>query len=440
MEYAIPKGVFDILPEEPQKEDAWRNAAHWEYVEGVIRELAHDYGYREIRTPVFERTELFIRSVGESSDIVMKEMYTFTDKGDRSLTLRPEGTAPVIRAVVEKKLYTQRPIQKFFYISPMFRYERPQAGRYRQHHQFGAEAIGVSSPEQDVEMIDLLTEFYRRLGLKNLKVSLNTVGDLASRTSYKQALQLYFHEHLDELSPDSKARFSRNIMRILDSKAPEDQDFITKAPSILDYLTPSAKDHFDRVCTLLTALGLEWEITPRLVRGLDYYSHTVFEISSGQLGAQNAIGGGGRYDGLVSALGGPDLPSVGFGSGLERVLQTMEKQGVAFPAPKDPFVYFIPLGKTASEQCLQWTTALRHARIPADIDLTGKKLQTASQTANLLRAVLCIILGDDELRAGKAQLKKMASHDSSAISLASLLESITHYYQDYQEQKRNSYE
>lgn len=430
MEYSIPKGVFDILPQEPHKEDAWRNSAHWEYIEKIIRELARDYGCREIRTPIFERTELFVRSVGETSDIVTKEMYTFTDKADRSLTLRPEGTAPVIRAFVEKQLHLQRPIQKFFYIAPMFRYERPQAGRYRQHHQFGMEAIGVCSAEQDVEVIDLLTEFYRRVGLKNLKVAINTLGDLDSRTKYREALHKYFEEHLDRLSPDSQARFSRNIMRILDSKSPEDQEFIASAPSILDFLSTAAKSHFEKVCTLLSSLGLAWEISPRLVRGLDYYNHTVFEVSSGQLGAQNALGGGGRYDGLIASLGGPDIPSVGFGTGLERVMQTMERQGVQFPSPQGPFIYFIPLGSQASEACMKWTAALRHARVAAEVDLSGKKLQTCLQTANLLQAAFCLVIGEDEQLSGKAQLKEMATHQSKEIVLDDLVERIIQYHQE----------
>jgi len=429
MEYPIPKGVFDILPEEPQKEDAWRNSNHWQYLEGVIRELAREYGYREIRTPIFERTELFVRSVGESSDIVSKEMYTFNDKAERSLTLRPEGTAPVIRSFVEKQLHTQRPVQKFFYIGPMFRYERPQAGRYRQHHQFGAEAIGVCSAEQDVELIDLLTELYRRLGLKNLKVALNTVGDANTRAQYREALQTHFQQYLPRLSSDSQARFSRNIMRILDSKAPEDQEAIAAAPSILDFLSSEARAHFEKVCALLTTIGLDWEVSPRLVRGLDYYNHTVFEISSSQLGAQNALGGGGRYDGLIATLGGPDLPSVGFATGLERVLQAMEKQGMQFPPDPRPFIYFIPLGDRAREECMKWTTALRHVHIPAEIDLSGKKIQTCLQTANLLHTVFCLVLGEDELRSGQAQLKEMDTHHSKQIALDDLVGHIIRSYQ-----------
>ncbi len=340
------------------------------------------------------------------------------------MTLRPEGTAPVIRAFVEKKLHTQRPVQKFFYISPMFRYERPQSGRYRQHHQFGAEAIGVCSAEQDVELIDLLTEFYRRLGLKNLKVAVNTVGDPESRLHYRAALENHFKQYLDSMSADSQARFSRNIMRILDSKSPEDQEFIQSAPSILDFLSPTAKSHFERVCSLLTLIGLEWEIAPRLVRGLDYYNHTVFEVSSGQLGAQNALGGGGRYDGLISSLGGPNLPSIGFGCGLERVLQTMQKQGIEFPSTAAPFIYIIPLGETARPSCMKWATSLRHAHIRADVDLTGKKLQNCLQTANYLKAVFCLIVGDDELRSKKAQLKEMATHQSKEINLDDLINTI----------------
>ncbi len=292
MQYTIPKGTFDILPEAQKEEDKWCTSAHWQYLESVIRQTAHEYGFKEIRTPIFERTELFVRSVGESSDIVSKEMYTFLDRAERSMTLRPEGTAPVMRSFVEHRLYNTGAVHKLFYIGPMFRYERPQAGRYRQHHQFGAEAVGIGTPEQDVEVIDLLCEVYRRLGLKDLKVLINNIGDTESREAYLLSLKNYLEPHLEELSKDSQARFTKNILRILDSKDPNDQKILENAPSILDHLNEECKTHFEKVCRLLEKLNIAYEINPKLVRGLDYYNKTVFEITSTSLGSQNSVGGG----------------------------------------------------------------------------------------------------------------------------------------------------
>ena len=277
MHYTIPKGVFDILPQDPETENAWRNSDRWQYIEEVIRKTCITYGFKEVRTPIFERTELFLRSVGEGTDIVSKEMYTFLDKGERSMTLRPEGTASLMRAFTEKKLYTQQTLHKYFYIGPMFRYERPQAGRYRQHHQFGAEAIGIDKPEQDVELIDLVCTLYKKLGLKNLNVMINSVGDNESRSAFKNALKGYLEPKFDQLSEDSKIRFHKNILRILDSKDPSDQQILNGAPSIIDYLNEENKAHFDKVCHLLKNLGIDFTINPRLVRGFDYYNKTVFE-------------------------------------------------------------------------------------------------------------------------------------------------------------------
>ncbi len=429
MQYAIPKGVFDILPEEPQQDDVWRSSSRWQFVEEKMRLLARDYHCQEIRTPIFERTELFVRGVGESSDIVSKEMYTFLDKGERSMTLRPEGTASVIRAFVEKKLYTLKPLQKLYYIGPMFRYERPQAGRYRQHHQFGVEMIGNASAEQDVEIIDMACELYRRLGLKELKVMINTVGDKESRDAYRSALKDYFQTHLASLSEDSKVRFEKNVLRILDSKAPEDQAAVAEAPAIQEFLSPVALKHFELVCKLLTDLGLEWQVNSRLVRGLDYYNHTVFEVTSSQLGAQNALGGGGRYDGLIATVGGPDLPSVGFATGIERILQAMQKQNFPFPEATGPFVYFIGLGEKARLAMMRQVAFLRHKGVPVEIDLLGKKIQQALQTADQARANYALIIGEDELRTGQAVLKDMATRQTIPITLDDLQTQIINLYQ-----------
>jgi histidyl-tRNA synthetase len=421
MEYTIPKGVFDILPEEPEAADKWRNTAHWLFLEDVMRKCAADYGYKEIRTPLFERTELFVRGVGESSDIVTKEMYTFLDKAERSMTLRPEGTASVMRAFVEKRLDQQPGLHKFYYIGPMFRYERPQAGRYRQHHQFGAEAIGVGKPEQDVELIDLLCELYRRLGMKNFTVMINSVGDESTREPYKKALMAYLQPHFDQLSEDSKVRFTKNVLRILDSKDPKDQQLLKSAPSILDYLSDEAKDHFETVKTLLGKVGISYEVNAKLVRGLDYYSKTVFEVVASELGAQNTLGGGGRYDGLIPTLGGPHMPSVGFATGIERILQTMVGQSLPFPKPHRPRIFFIPLGEASMQYCFDLLCKLRHEKIAADIDLSGKKVQHGLQLANALQAEFSVVIGDRELEEGQVELKHMASRETNKIPLSQLI-------------------
>lgn len=424
MEYAAPKGVFDIIPSETRQEDKWRESHRWTYVESILRKTASDYGYREIRTPIFERTELFVRGVGESSDIVSKEMYTFLDRAERSMTLRPEGTASVMRSFLENHLYQQPGLHKYFYIGPMFRYERQQAGRYRQHHQFGAEALGINKPEQDVELIDFVCQIYRRLGLKNLHVMINSVGDPASRIAYKQALTSFLEPHYDQLSSDSKIRFSKNILRILDSKDPQDQKILEGAPTILDHLTAEAKDHFDQVLHLLDSLKLSFTVNPRLVRGLDYYQKTVFEITAGELGAQNSLGGGGRYDGLTASLGGPDLPAVGFATGMERVLQTMLKQQVFFPPSPHPMILLVPLGTAALAWAFLCVCRLRDAQICAEIDLSGKKVQSGLQLANHIDAEYVLILGEEELASKTGTLKKMATRESIAISLDNLVKTL----------------
>jgi histidyl-tRNA synthetase len=424
MQYTIPKGVFDVLPVEPRAEDGWRASDHWQFVEGVMRKVAHGYGFAEIRTPIFEKTELFQRSVGETSDIVSKEMYTFEDRGGRSLSLRPEGTASVARAFVENKLHVLGNVHKFFYIGPMFRYERQQAGRFRQHHQFGAEAFGIGTPEQDVEMIDMLCELYRRLGLKELSVCLNSVGDVDSRAAYCAALQDHLRPHFESLSPESQARFQKNVLRILDSKDLNDQKLLEGAPSIQKALSDADRDHFAKVCALLKRGGIPFRIEEKLVRGLDYYNRTVFEVVSGALGAHNTIGAGGRYDGMLGQFGGTSLPAVGFATGIERVLQTMVAQGAPFPPPAHPTVFVIPIGEAALDTCFELTTRLRHAHIAADIDLSGKKVQNGLQRADKLNATFALIIGDEELKNGTAQLKQMHTRESEMIPIGDLVQRI----------------
>lgn len=421
MNYALPKGTFDIIPHEPKKENQWKEAHRWQHLETVMRKLSHDYGYEEIRTPIFEKTDLFIRSVGETSDIVSKEMYTFQDKGDRSMTLRPEGTACVMRAFVQNGLQQFGSHHKFFYIGPFFRYDRPQAGRYRQFHQFGIEAIGNGEPEQDFESIELLYELYRRLGLKTLRVLVNSLGDQECRAKYREALIAFLKPHFGSLSEESQSRFTKNPLRILDSKDKKEQALLKEAPSILDFLGDESRKHFDALCTYLTDHKLPFEITPELVRGLDYYNHTVFEVTSDVLGAQNTIGAGGRYDGLLPAVGGPDLPCIGFSTGVERILQTMEGQNISFPKKNGPLVALIPLGEEAKKQTQKILYTLRHEKIGC-ISLEAKKIQKALQQAEHNHVSYAVIIGEEELKTNQAQIKTMKTRETTTTSIESLVD------------------
>jgi histidyl-tRNA synthetase len=420
-QYSIVKGVFDILPHSQGEEYKWRQGHLWSFIEEVIREVTGAYQFFEVRTPIFEKEELFKRSVGEGSDIVTKEMYLLEDKGGRKLALRPEGTAAVMRAFIEKHLDQRPGAQKLFYIGPMFRYERPQSGRYRQHHQFGVESVGGKSPEHDVEVIDLLLELYRRLGLKNLSVQLNSVGDAETRQLYQMALKSYLEPHFTELSEESQARFQNNVLRILDSKNKGDRALLEKAPLITDFLSGPAKEHFDKVQRLLKGLGLPFTLEPHLVRGLDYYNHTVFEVTAGELGAQNAIGAGGRYDGLIAQLGGADLPAVGFATGIERILQTMIGQGAPLPEMPRPMLFMVPMGEEAKERCLTVASKLRHSGLSVEIELTGRKVKSALQMADQMGASFVAVIGENELAKGKIALKEMEARTEHELSFEDLL-------------------
>ncbi len=421
MHYRIAKGVFDILPKDAE---SWRESHLWQFIETQARQICDLYGYREIRTPLFETTELFTRSIGTTTDIVTKEMYTFEDKAGRSLTLRPEGTAPVMRAFIEKNLDQKAPIHKFFYIKPMFRYERQQAGRYRQHHQFGVEAIGSHSPFQDVEVIHLLWSFYQRLGLKGLTLQINSIGDLEARKAFRHALKLYLRPYFDELSEDSKQRYETNPLRILDSKNPKDQTLLVEAPSILDFLNDASQKSFEQVLALLQAENIPFKVNQKLVRGLDYYNNTVFEITSDELGAQNSLGGGGRYDGLIQQLGGPDLPAFGFGAGLERIIQTLLAQKCPLPSYPHPLLFIIPLGEEAQVRCFELASLLRNHNLPVEMDLTGKKLKNAMRYADQIGARFTTVIGESELESGTIELKEMASGENKSIPLNRLLDEL----------------
>lgn len=420
MHPTIAPGVFDILPQYALAKDGsdhWRAAHLWDYLETQIRKIAAEYGFQEIRTPTFERTELFQRAVGETTDIVSKEMYTFLDRSNRSMSLRPENTAPVMRAFIDSQMQQASPVNKLFYIGPMFRYERSQAGRYRQHHQFGAEAIGNAAPEQDVELIDLIYTLYQRLGIKNLQVSLNSIGDVESRMAFRTALLNYLDKFRDELSADSKVRLDVNPLRILDSKDPKDKAIAAGAPSILDFLNAECTDHFNAVKKLLEQLSIPFQINTSLVRGLDYYNKTVFEIVAGELGAQNSIVGGGRYDGLLKTIGGPDLPAIGFGTGLERIIQTMLKQGVPLPQAPAPKIFLIALGEDAKPVCFSLLHQLRQKGIAATMDFSDRKINKVMQYANQAGAAYVAVIGDNELKTGQVELKEMASGEKRTLPL-----------------------
>lgn len=418
MTISIPTGTFDIIPDDVK--EPWRSSHLWTYIESVMREHARLYGFEEIRTPLFERTELFCRSVGDASDIVSKEMYTFEDKGGRSLSLRPEGTASVIRAFVEKQMQTQKALQRLSYIGPMFRYERPQSGRYRQHHQFGVEVIGFSRPELDAELIEMLYSLYEKLGLKHLTVHLNSIGDKESRVKFREALINYLKPHFEALSDDSKRRFELNPLRIFDSKAECDKEIMKSAPTILEHLTPDCEAHFAQVRRTLDRLQIPYVVNSSLVRGLDYYTKTVFEITSGELGAQNTIGAGGRYDGLVKDLGGADLPSIGFATGIERVLQTIAKQNAPTPPKRVPQVYVIALGEEALMRGVLLVRELRQKGVMALLDTSGKKLKQGMQLASESGALYSIVLGDNELATGISDIKEMSSGTVQKIALDEL--------------------
>lgn len=412
MKYNICKGLFDILP---YSKENWKLSSIWQYLESVIRKLSIDYNYLEIRTPIFEKTELFERGVGQTSDIASKELYTFLDKAKRSISLRPENTASIMRSFIENSLFQARKLHKLFYIGPMFRYDRPQLGRYRQHHQFGVEAIGESSYVLDAEIIDMILQLFKRLEIKGIKLLLNSIGDEATRINYKKSLLDFLKPNFEKLSFDSKIRFEKNPLRILDSKEPIDQEILKTAPSILDFLTDDSKKHFENLRNLLEKLNIKYEVTDRLVRGLDYYDNTVFEIVTDDVKAQNSLGGGGRYNSFLKNLGGPDLPGIGFACGMERILQTMINQNAYFPKEKGPFIFIIFLDDKAKDFAIKLLQNFRHMNVPSDIDLNFKKIQKSLQIANNIKAQNVILIGENELNNRKVQFKNFETKEQKEI-------------------------
>jgi len=403
------RGTRDILPAE---------VGYWQRVEAAARLILTRAAYQEIRTPIFEATALFERGIGEATDVVGKEMYTFQDRGDRSITLRPEGTAGVVRALIEHGL-SQGGVQRLWYSGPMFRYERPQAGRQRQFHQLGAEVLGSYDPRADVEVIAIATQLLQTLGLNHLQLYLNSVGNLKDRQRYRQALVEYLTPHKDDLDPDSQERLSRNPLRILDSKDERTISIAQNAPSILDYLDSDSQRYFEQVQQLLSDLGIDYQLNPRLVRGLDYYTHTAFEIQSDDLGAQATVCGGGRYDGLVAQLGGPDTPAVGWAIGLERLILLLQHLQ---PPPKPVLdFYLISRGYAAEAQALKLAQMLRQAGFSVELDLSGSAFKKQFTRADRSGAVACLIVGDEEAENRTVKLKWMASSEQQAIAIADLL-------------------
>lgn len=392
-----PRGTKDILGDE-----SWK----WAYVSGICRDVADDYGYREVHLPIFEHTELFSRGVGDTTDIVEKEMYTFTDRGGRSVTLRPEMTASMVRSYVEHDMRNGTQPVKLWGIGPMFRYERPQKGRYRQFVQMDIEALGAEDPLVDLETIDFSMEMYRRMGLKNLSVEINSVGCPKCRPIYRKALQDFLRPNYDGLCDSCKSRFERNPLRILDCKSAEDQEITKDAPSVVDYLCDECKEHFKQLCRGLDKIGAKYVLNNRLVRGLDYYTKTAYEVITGDLGAQNAIAGGGRYDNLSEAIGGPHVPGVGFASGIDRVVLTMEAQGCSFGRKPENMVFVVSADAETRLDAMQLMYQLRRNRISADMDYTGKSVKGQMKNAGNMALYACIF-GTTEREKGVVTLKNL---------------------------------
>ncbi|MGQ9622161.1 MAG: histidine--tRNA ligase [Candidatus Caldatribacteriaceae bacterium] len=413
MEIKAPRGTRDIFGEE---------VFLWQRLEEVVRRNASLFGYREVRTPVFEHTELFARGVGEETDIVQKEMYTFSDKGGRSLTLRPEGTAPVVRAYLEHGFFARDPRVKWYYIGPMFRYERPQAGRMRQFHQFGFEALGFQEPACDAEIIALAWTIYKELGLLDLSLELNSIGCPKCKPRYIAALTEYLAKEEEALCENCRLRLEKNPLRVLDCKVEKCQEVFGRPsfPSIQDFLCEECRKHEERLFQLIEGLGISFVLNPRLVRGLDYYTKTVFEVKVKTLGAQDAIGGGGRYDGLSQVLGGPEVPGVGFAAGMERIVLILEKSGVSFSRP--PFFYLAPQDEKGEEVLLSLSQQLKGLDISFYLDFAAKGLRYHLKRAQKMGIRFVVIVGEEERESRAFSLKDMNSGEQTLISFEGLVE------------------
>ncbi|MDZ5564451.1 histidine--tRNA ligase [Enterococcus cecorum] len=425
MAYQRPKGTNDILPGESEK---------WQTIEQTARKLFNQYQFHEIRTPIFEHIEVISRSVGDTTDIVTKEMYDFHDKGDRHITLRPEGTAPIVRSFVENKLFGpehQKPY-KVYYMGPMFRYERPQKGRLRQFHQIGVEVFGSDNPATDVETMAMALQFFRELGIKDLRLVINSLGDQETRTAYRQALIDYLTPFKEQLSADSNRRILENPLRVLDSKDEKDKAVVAGAPSILDYLSETAQKHFEAVTKMLDALNIAYEIDSNMVRGLDYYTHTIFEIMSDdpKMGAQSTICAGGRYNQLVAELGGPETAGFGFAMGFERLLMILEAQGITLAAQKPLNAYVVSLGEATNIEALQIVQSIRQAGFSAERDVMNRKAKAQFKTADKLNAQLVLTIGETELANGVVNVKNLATRVEKAYPLTQIQTQFETVYQE----------
>ena len=404
------KGTQDILPEESMK---------WQSLEDKIRKISSSYGYKEIRTPAFENTKLFSRGVGQETDIVSKEMYSWTDQGGENLTLKPELTAPVARAYIQHNLGRIRPINKLYYIDALFRRERPQKGRYRQFHQFGVEAFGSEYPEIDAEVIALAISIFKSLGLEGIKLNLNSIGSLECRKNYRTALKEYLKPHLTNLTETSQNRFNHNPLRILDTKAPNEIKILEDAPDISDYWTNEDKTHFNEVIEYLEILKIEYVLMPRLVRGLDYYTRTTFEITAPSLGAQNAICGGGRYDGLTEMLGGKPTPGIGFAAGMERILLAMKSK--QFNKNKVQ-IYIVGLGDHTRTTVIKLAQELREQNLITEFDLLRRSLKAQLREANKMNVKYAIIIGEEELESNQLEVKNFSTGNQQKVKLSKIVD------------------
>lgn len=415
-----PKGTNDIYDE------VGRNVL---YIRDLVSNIAKNYNYNYFRTPTFERTEVFKRGVGDTTDIVQKETYDFVDRGNRNMTLRPEGTAAVVRSIIENKLYVNG-INKVWYFMPMFRYERPQSGRLREHFQFGFESFGSESPNSDAEIISIAVTILKSLGLKGIKVNINSIGDIESRNNYREALKEHFKPHLEELCSDCKERFVKNPLRIIDCKVDSDKDIIKNAPKILDYLNESSKEYFEEVKKYLDLLNIDYVVNPNIVRGLDYYTHTVFEITAEikDFGSQNVLCGGGRYNNLVKSLGGPDYPSVGFGMGIERLMNALTSEGIDF-GKKELDTYICYISENEKGYAFKLVNELRNANISSDMCFTNRNLKGQFKECDNNNAKFIIIIGEEEASTNVITIKNNKTKEEYKVKKEELVDFLRRNYE-----------
>lgn len=411
-----PRGTKDRLPSQIYK---------WHYVERKFADLCEKYGFREIRTPMFEHTELFTRGVGDTTDIVQKEMYSFKDHGDRDITLKPEGTSPVVRAFIEHKQYAEVQPSKYYYITPCFRYEKPQSGRLREFHQFGVETFGTPDMLADAEVICLAHDFLNEVGIKDVELRINSVGCPECRKKHREALKAFLLPRYDELCNTCKDRFERNPMRIIDCKSEVCQEIVKDAPMMIDYLCDDCKKAFEEVQSNLDALGIKYTIDPKIVRGLDYYTKTAFEFVTTSIGAQGTVCGGGRYDDLVEEVGGPPIPGVGFGLGIERLLMLMDANEVEIPVPEQLEVFIAVMGDRAKAFGLNLLHTLRQKGVKAEMDTLSRNIKGQFKYADRLGAKYTVVIGENELNEGAVSVKEMATSQQRSVKLDDLIDELT---------------